>query len=420
MKPEKKQIKDLEKHEKTLKQIKNAFEIKELPTVGRGALNKRIQECVKNDYTDKIAISSLQEISDVIFYKQGKEKLNKAIFNLCKNQGLNIRDAKAMFVQICAQLDGDKKIEYILEEIEKRDAKVLEIYKDDHERAMEKIKGAKRISQLPSNLTFSSLAGYLSGNTTIYPKAEKISTTDLKELTEILLSGKTFEDEEVKEELQSVADKAYPDKSEEAFKLLYDKLSVLPKINYLVEEINYCQKRQEEFIGRSCSNVNVYFIPNPKNKIDGGRFYNCYINRIDNLDLGEILPLDLDSIVPPGLDVDSIEWYVQEKVDPTFKAAGGIILNKDETIGNVNVFRPSDGTLGITREEKDKYEQLKELRTQVSEIVKDRKAKMQQFSELQKSLFAYMEEQDEKLAQLEEKISQIQEETELADSTEVR
>ena len=64
-------------------------------------------------------------------------------------------------------------------------------------------------------------------------------------------------------------------------------------------------------------------------------------------------------------------------------------------------------------EEKGKYEQLKELKTQVSEIIKDRKEKMKQFADLQKSLFAYMDDQDAKLAELEEKISQIQGDEEL-------
>ena len=148
--------------------------------------------------------------------------------------------------------------------------------------------------------------------------------------------------------------------------MLFDKLSKLPKTYYLVDEINYSLARQKEFIGNSCSNVNVYFIPNEKSPIDGGRFYNCYINRVDNLDLSQILPLNLDEIVPPKMDIDSIEWYIQEKYDDTFKIAGGIILNKDETIGNVNVFRPNDGKIGITLEEKQKMDQITILSCTVS------------------------------------------------------
>lgn len=409
------QAQDLENHKLILKQIKNAFEIKELPSVGRGILNRRIQENTKTDYTDRIAISKLQEISDCILNKKDEQEVRKAILKMCEQFEADGEKTQLVYEQISSQILSDKRLGYIVEEIEKRDAKVLEIYKDDHEKTMEQIKEAKRISQLPQNLTFSSLAGYLSGNTTIYPKADKIPGIELKDLTVLLLDGKTFEDEEVKQEVRKIAENKYPESAEEVYNLLYKKISALPKTNYMVEEINYAQSRQEEFIGRNCSNVNVYFIPNPNTPVDGGRFYNCYINRVDNLDLGEILPLDLASIVPPGMDIDSVEWYVQEKYDSTFKAAGGIILNKDETIGNVSVFKPSDGTVGITPEEKGKYEQLKELKTQVSEIIKDRKEKMKQFADLQKSLFAYMDDQDAKLAELEEKISQIQGDEEIGE-----
>ena len=219
---------------------------------------------------------------------------------------------------------------------------------------MDAIKDARRISQLPPNLTTSTLTGYFNGNTTIYTNDKRIKNEDLKRLTELLFDGYKWEDEVIINEVKNIASTKYPDK-EDAFQLLYNKLSSLPKTYYIVEEVEESQKRQQEFIGNASSNVNVYFIPNKKSPIDGGRFYNCYINRVNNLNLEEILPLNLDSIVPPEMDIDSVEWYVQEKADPTFKTAGGIILNKDETIGNVNVFRPNDGKIGISPEEKEKH-----------------------------------------------------------------
>ncbi len=407
---------DLENHKAIMKKIDMATEISELPTVGRNVLNSKIREDVKNDFTSRINISEFQDLTEAILAKKSEEEIRAAIFSLCQEQGLDDEDTYKMYEQRDEKIIVDKRLGYIVEEIDKKEEKISQIYRQDHEANMEAIKEAKRISQLPPNLTFSTLATYLYGNTVIYPKADKISSVELKDLTQMLLSGKTFESEEVKEEIARVAAKYYPDKAEEASGLLYDKLSNLPRTNYLIEEISYAQSRQEEFIGRSCSNVNVYFIPNPKTPADGGRFYNCYINRVDNLNLQEILPLNLDEIVPEGMDVDSIEWYVQENYDSTFKAAGGIILNRDETIGNVNVFKPSDGTIGITPEEKNRYEQLKELKAEVSEIIKDRKEKMQQFVELQKSLLNYMEEQDNKLAKLEEKISKIQGDTEVGES----
>ena len=153
-----------------------------MPSVGRGILNRRIQENTKTDYTDRIAISKLQEISDCILNKKDEQEVRKAILKMCEQFEADGEETQLVYEQISSQILSDKRLGYIVEEIEKRDAKVLEIYKHDHERTMEQIKEAKRISQLPQNLTFSSLAGYLSGNTTIYPKGDKISTTELKDL----------------------------------------------------------------------------------------------------------------------------------------------------------------------------------------------------------------------------------------------
>ena len=111
------------------------------------------------------------------------------------------------------------------------------------------------------------------------------------------------------------------------------------------------------------------------------------------------------------MDIDSVEWYVQEHYDKTFKAAGGIILNTDETIGNVNVFRPNDGNVVITKEEKSKYDELRELSEQVKAIIQRKKEETDKYSKLQEQ-FLKMQEQflnsqketDKELAFLEAKI----------------
>lgn len=397
----------LREHEENLKQIKNAYEIKDLPRVGIGLLNRRIQENTDNDFTKRISISRLQNLSKALFDGKKDEEIREEIIEICKEENLNEEDTRLMYEQIEFQVTSDKRIGYVIEEIKEKEKRILEIYKEEHEETMENIKNATRISQLPPNLTFSVLAGYLSGNTIIYPKANPISSVDFKHTTELLLSGKSFDSDEVKESLRKIIEKNYPENKEEAYELLKEKLSVLPKIQYMVEEINYSQERQKEFIGRNCSNVNVYFIENPNTPIEGGRFYNCYINRVQNLDLGELLPLDLDSIVPEGMDVDSVEWYVQQNYDKTFKTAGGIILSKDETIGNVNIFKPSDGKIGITKEEKSKYDELEELGKQVKSIIKNKNEKAEKFKELQAMYFEYQEETDRQLQELELKIDRI-------------
>lgn len=399
--------KDLENHEAILKQIRNANEISELPRVGRGTLNKEIQNNTITDFTKRIPMARLEKLADAIFEEKGNDEIEKIVMNICKEQNLDEEQTNLMIDQIMSQLLSDKKIGYLVEEVKQKDNKTLVLYRREHEDTMDKIKDARRISQLPQNLTFSSLASYLSGNTTIYPKGKKISSTDLQDLTQLLLDGGDFDSPKVQEELREVVKRNYPEQEEEAYKLLFDKLSKLPRTYYLRDEINYSQERQKEFVGRQCSNVNVYFIPNPKSPIEGGRFYNCYINRVQNLNLEKIIPLNLDEIVPDDMDVDSIEWYIQEYYDETFKAAGGIILNRDETIGQVTVFQPSEGKIGITPEEKSRYEEIEQIGKKVKEIIKNKNEKAKKFEDLQKAYIQYQKETDDELKDLEERINEL-------------
>jgi len=401
---------ELERHNETMKQIKSAFELKDLPKVGIGTLNGKIMKATKNDFIERFSIEQIREISEMLMTGNSEEEIEEKIFNICRTYGFDEEQTNLMYQQIESQFFLDKTIGYTMEEIKEKEKRVLQIYKMDHEETMENIKNARRISEMPPNLTESVLTGYLIGNTTIYPKANRISATDLKDVTALLLQGKDFSSYEIEETLRKIAEKYYPEKAEEALKLLKEKLENLPRIQYLVEEINYSNERQKEFIGRQSSNVNVYFVPNPKSPIEGGKFYNCYINRVKNLDLGELLPedvLDLDKVVPEGMDVDSIEWYIQEYYDDTFKTAGGIILNRDETIGNVNVFRPSGGPVGITPEENEQRKQLKELSKEVKQIIANKRASSERFKEMQAAFIEYQEETDRQLEALETKIDEL-------------
>jgi len=394
---------DLDNHNFIMKGINNAFEVKDLPKVFISDLSKRIQRDFNdNDFIKNIKVSSIKNIVDA--YMEGKsiKEIDSLIYNFCDKQSLEKDSRKLMYSQIRSNILNDKNINYIVSEIKARDDRVLKIYKMDHEEVMERIKDASRISQLPPNLTESRLTSYLSGNSIIFENGDKISTLDLKNVTKLLLDGKKWKDKEIREELHKLCSKYYNNDLgynantlvDVSFKLLYDKFSGLPKVYYLVDEINACKKRQKEFINNNSSNVNIYFIPNNKGPIDGGRFYNCYINRVDNLDLGELLPLDLDEIVPPGMDIDSVEWFIQEKYDKTFKKAGGIILNKDETIGNVNVFRPNEDSSTVKN-----YEELSSLYDRVNELFIERNKEQEQFL---KSLSLFLKSQNEKDRELDE------------------
>ena len=383
---------DLSNHKKLMKEIENCFVVKELPSIGIGDLNRTIlRDFNNNDFIKNIRVGSIRKVTNA--YMDGKDykDIDDLVIAFCEKQNLYKDNRELMYNQIRSNLFSDKKIKYIVEEIKAKEKRKLKIYELDHEENMGYIKDATRISQLPPNTTVSYLNSYLSGNSTIFVNGDKISTVDLKNLTNLLLGGKKWESDEVCSELRNICSKYYNDKEDIAYKLLSDKFKSLPRTYYLVEEINACNKRIAEFTKNRCSNVNVYFIPNNKSPIDGGRFYNCYINRVDNLDLGELLPLNLEDIVPPEMDIDSVEWFIQENHDKTFKAAGGIILNRDETIGNVNVFRPNEGEV-ISKEEKSNYDKLIELYEETKSLLKRRNKEQEEFFKSQKSIDSRLDE----------------------------
>lgn len=342
-------------HKQMIKEIKSAFDIKDLPKIGLSELNKKLLRAVNdNDFVNDIKTSEIKELTKAYLEKYPMSEIEEIIKRLVSKYSLTEEEKKLMEAQIVASLMMDETIDYTVEEILLKEERKEEIYRLNHEEIMDRIKESKRISHLPPNLTISTLNSYLNGNTTIYPKDNRIVAEDLKVLTNLLMDGYKWEDDVIKKEIQKIAERKYSEKSD-AFNLLYNKLIQLPRTYYLVEEIKYSLERQTEFVGRNCSNVNIYFIPNSKSPTDGGRFYNCYINRADNLDLSAIMPLD----------IDSLEWYVQEHIDDTFKTAGAIILNRDETIGNVSVFKPNDGTIGVQPEEKKKMDEINDLDAEI-------------------------------------------------------
>jgi len=351
---------DKENHEEIMKQINNSYDIRDLPNVGLGDLNKNILRNANNNSVKKrFKASELSDITNVYLNNNGVG-LPDYIIKLLEKQDLSNEEKRTLFEEMLKNFISDKNLGYIASEINSKEKRKLFIYKYDHEETMDNIKDAKRISQLPQNLSISTLTSYLLGNSTIYTNDNRFKSENLKYLTNLLLEGKKFDDDIVIEEIKNITNKLYPEK-EDAYVLLINKFKTLPKTNYLVQEINYPFEKQKIFIKNCSSNVNVYLIPNEKSPIDGGKFFNVYINRVDNLNLDDILPEDLSKICSPKMDIDSVEWYVQENFDPTFKLVGGIITNKDEKIGNVNVFRPNDGKVGVSREEKEKINKIDNL-----------------------------------------------------------
>jgi len=367
-----KKIKELERKEeinddnKIMNMIDNANEISELPKVTRSILTSSLISPTETEYNKRFITDDVREIASLLIegHKLNSPEIEHKLLEVCMSK--SSENAIKIYNHVMNIWTSRERLYDLAEEIAACEKKTKVINKWEHERIMDQIKEARRISHLPPDRSYASLTSTLSGNSTIYTNGGTLKVEEFKTLANLLIEGNKIDSDKCIEEIKNITKKNYPE-DENAWKLLLDKFSKLEKLPYLVEEVTYFVKRQTEFIGRSCSNVNVYFVPNNKTPEKGGRFYNCYINRVDNLDLGEILPLNLDEIVPKGMDVDVIEWYVQENYDETFKTAGGIILNLDEDIGNVNVFRPNDGKVGITQEEKQKLDKLEDLDKQIEE-----------------------------------------------------
>ena len=386
---------NLNKHRDIISKINSATEIKDLPKVGLSELNKKIVKAVNsNSYKSDFKSSDLKELTDAYLTNSLVSKKETIIKKIVDSLSLSEEDKIDMKNQIVETLFSDESINYVVDEINAKESKKLKIYKTKHEEIMENIKRANRISELPQGLTISAITSYLSGNATIYTSDNRITSEDLKTLSDLLLNNHKWEDQEVIDEIKKITSSRYPDKTD-AFDLLYSKFKALPKTKYIVEEVRYSQERQVEFIGRGSSNVNVYFVPNSKSPEEGGRFYNCYINRVGKLDLSTILPLNLDEIVSPDTDIDEVEEIVQ-KVDPTFKTAGAIILNRDETIGDVSIFRPNDGKVGVSLEEKERIEKIDNLDAEID----DKKTKVE-------SLDKEIEEKTNRSNELEAKMKKV-------------
>lgn len=401
-----KEQEELNFHNDVMKEINNCFYIKKLPKVSEAVLVNYLARNYKNNYNLILKNEDLYKITNILLNeKLTKEEKHEQLFN--KSNEINEEKADEIYATIIVELANDKKISYLIEEIKAKEKRIEFIYKNDHEETMTQVNDARRISQLPKGYSISTITNYLSSNSMIYSKGSTIPPGEFIKTANLLMEGKKFEDREIINEIVRIVIEYHPSNVEESFILLISKLSNLPKIYYVAEEVKEILKKQEEFTVRGASNVNVYFVPNPKSPIEGGKFYNCYISRAKNLNLEDILPLKLEDIVPPTMDVDSIEWYVQEYYDPTFKTAGGIILNKDENIGNVNVFQPSDGKVGITPEEKTKYEELEVLSQQVKTIISKKKKETSEFAKLQEAFLKSQQETDRELAELEEKIDML-------------
>ena len=221
---------DLSNHEQTMKEINEAYEIRDLPKVGLSELNSKILKAFNNNsYVKDIRVSSFRNVTEAYLEELDDKTIAQLIIEFCNKFELSDEQKIEMSNQIYGSILLDKSIRYTVKEIKAKDERKLKIYQFDHEETMQKINEATRISELPQNATISALTGYLSGNSLVFKNGERIVNQDLKELTDLLLSGKKWEDQEIITELQNLCVKYYGDKAELAYPILYDKFKSLPR-----------------------------------------------------------------------------------------------------------------------------------------------------------------------------------------------
>ena len=76
----------------------------------------------------------------------------------------------------------------------------------------------------------------------------------------------------------------------------------------------------------------------------------------------------------------------------------------------MSVFQPSEGKIGVTKEEHSKYQELEEISGKVKEIIEKKKKETDRFMEMQRSFLKFQKSMDEELSVLEKKIDSLTDE----------
>ena len=388
---------NLEAHNEVMNKIKKAFTINDLSKikVGVGDLNRRILRAA-NDNSFKISFKTneIKDITELYLKEVSFSKLEDLVYKLCEKT----TDDSKMPLEILGALIQDESIEYIAKEITAKEERKLFIYRNDHIEMMDYINDARRIGQLPQDLTISTLTSYLCGNATIYPNDNSIKSDDIKPISELLLKGYKIEDVVVKEEIKNLTSRIYPDKKD-ADKLLINKLAKLPRTYYLVAEINAFQKKFDEIILKY--GYNYYLVENPKAPTTGGQFFDVYIG-------------DNEVEIPDSKDGNLIDWIVGKK-HPGFRRVGGNILPRGIKISKIFTV----GRYGISSEEKeilDKSKDLEEIKLEkenelreLNTIKEEKEKALKELDELKKKLESIKETIEESIADYEAKAFKLYE-----------
>lgn len=152
----------------------------------------------------------------------------------------------------------------------------LEIHND----VLNKINSATKVSEIPTVGK-----GDYEKRIKVFFKDNVLSSDSLKELVDAIADEK--DEADVQLALMNVCKSLnLGDEANTAlFEEVNEQLSTDPVLAYLSEEIKARNAKIEELIGKNYEDIRVFNVPTHEGEFEGKRFYNCYINKVDNLAL---------------------------------------------------------------------------------------------------------------------------------------
>ena len=171
----------------------------------------------------------------------------------------------------------------------------LEIHND----VLNKINSATKVSDIPAIGE-----GDFEERLRMFFKDYLVSADGIKELAKNVMEDK--DESEIQLALMNACKSLNLDDTENLslFESVNEKLSSDPVLMYLKEELKAREAKIEELIGKNYEDIKVFTVPTHEGEFEGKRFYNCYINKVDNLSL-DILSVKTSSGNYPAEEVDT-------------------------------------------------------------------------------------------------------------------
>ena len=149
-----------------------------------------------------------------------------------------------------------------------------------HNEVLNKINSATKVSEIPTVGK-----GDFEKRIRMFFKDNMLSSDSLKELVDAVAEQK--DEADVQLALMNTCKGLNLDDSANTtlFEEVNEKITSDPVLAYLSEEFKAREAKIEELIGKNYEDIRVFTVPTHEGEFEGKRFYNCYINKVDNLSL---------------------------------------------------------------------------------------------------------------------------------------